>query len=234
MKQYFKRRFYMKKDYTHISFVLDRSGSMESVKSDTIGGFNSFLKDQQKESGACSLSMIQFDNEYEELHNFKAVKDVAELTDKVYVPRAMTALLDAMGRMIVSTGNALEKIKEEDRPEKVIFVVLTDGMENASKEFTHAKVMEMIKHQEEKYAWKFIYLGANQDAIQVGATMGFAAGNSMSFAANCAGVTSSYVSVSNNIKSMRKMKREDYVTNDSFFSDEDRKKQEEAGKVQSK
>jgi hypothetical protein len=204
---------------------------MESVKSDTIGGFNSFLKDQQKESGECSLSMIQFDSDYEELHNFKAIKDVLALTDKVYVPRATTALLDAMGRMIVSTGNALEKMKEEDRPEKVIFVILTDGLENASKEFTHKKVMEMIKHQEEKYNWKFIYLGANQDAVQVGAAMGFAAGNSMSFTANSLGVSSSYQSVSTNMKNLRKMKIEDYVVSDSFFTDEDRKKQDEAGKT---
>lgn len=221
----------MKKDYTHISFVLDRSGSMNSIKQDTIGGFNEFLRKQKEEKGECTFSMIQFDVEYQILHSFVSIKDVPELNDETFVPRSTTALYDALGRCIISTGEKISKMKEEEKPEKVLFVILTDGMENSSMEFSYDKIKEMIKHQSEKYNWKFIYLGANQDAIAVAQDIGINSSSSMSFAANEEGVKCSYVSLSNSIGSLRKMKAEDYNSNENeIFSQEDRNKQNEAMK----
>src|ERR1035437_3209746 len=151
----------MKENYTHISVVLDRSGSMSSIASDTIGGFNTFLKTQKEAVGTCTFSLMQFDNEHTIIHDGVDINEVPDLDATTFVPRGGTALWDAIGRTIHATGAYLGKMKEADRPEKVVFVIITDGDENSSREFSHAKVREMIKHQTDKYQWGIIFLGAN-------------------------------------------------------------------------
>ena len=142
----------MKKDYTHISLVLDRSGSMDSVKADTIGSFNTFLKEQKENPKECTFTLVQFDNEYEIIHDFVSLKKSKNLTEKTFVPRGMTALYDAIGRTINSVGQKLADMSEEDRPERVIFVVLTDGEENSSKEFHRDQINEIIRFHDLKEA----------------------------------------------------------------------------------
>lgn len=191
----------MKKNYTHVSALLDKSGSMESIKNDTIGGFNNFIKDQQKEDGEMTLSLSQFDSEYDIVHDFVNIHKVEPLTDKTFVPRGSTKLLDSLGRMIIDTGNKLANMSENERPEKVIFVITTDGQENASTEFKPEKIAEMVKHQEENYNWQFIYLGANQDAFTVGQSLGM---QGVNYTASAGGTRAMYAAVSSNISLNKK------------------------------
>lgn len=186
-----------------ITIVLDRSGSMESIKDDTIGGFNSFLEDQKETPGDDLLTLIQFDNRYEVVHDAVPLSEVKPLNGKTFVPRASTALLDAIGRAINSTGARLATMKEEDRPEQVIFVIVTDGYENASQEFSRKQVFDMIDHQTEKYSWQFVYLGANQDAIKVASNLGISAGSSMSYAATSVGTNSAWKGFSRSVTSRK-------------------------------
>ncbi len=181
---------------TDITVLLDRSGSMASILDDTIGGFNSFLKDQQSQEGSAKMTLVQFDNDYDEVYTGVDIKEVEALTPKTFVPRGSTALLDSMARTITATGVRLGSIPADDRPQNVVFVIITDGAENCSKEVTRDKVFEMVKHQTEKYNWTFLYLGANQDAISVGTGLGIGASNSLSYSANSAGVRNSYSAAS--------------------------------------
>ncbi len=219
----------MKNDYSHVAIVLDRSGSMESVKSDTIGGFNEFLKKQKQETGSCTFSLVQFDHEYEVLEDFKDINKVSELNNKTFSPRGMTALYDAVGRTITSIGKKLSEMKEEDRPERVIFVIVTDGLENSSKEFTSDKISEMISHQTNIYKWQFMFLGANQDAIFAAGQIGIKSGNAMSYAATGTGVTKLFVqNLSKTVSNYRNMDYATYSSNTAeAFSSEDRKIQED-------
>lgn len=175
---------------THITVILDRSGSMQSVRSDVIGGFNTFLDEQKKTPGECTFTLAQFDTNdpYEVLRDFAPLNEVQPLGDE-YLPRGGTPLYDAVGRGIIDTGHRLARLPEDQRPGKVIFVIITDGQENSSREFTRDKVFEMTRHQQEKYSWQFVYIGANQDAMAVGATLGVAAANSLTYgAANSGGM----------------------------------------------
>ena len=162
----------MKKDLTEIIFVLDRSGSMSSLAEDTIGGFNSYIESQKKEKGRALVTTVLFDNEYEILHNGVNLNDIQPLTDKEYFARGTTALLDAVGKTILDVGARLNKTPEEERPEKVIMIITTDGQENASREFTKEQLKKMIEEQQNKYSWQFIFLGANIDAVQEAADFG--------------------------------------------------------------
>jgi len=183
----------MKKGLTEIVCILDRSGSMSHLTTDTIGGFNTFLKEQKEVEGEARLSLVLFDDEYDLLFDHVDIQSVEELTDKTYFARGNTALFDAIGRTINAVGERLKKTEEDERPEKVIFVITTDGHENASTEFTEkSQIKDMIDHQEEKYSWEFIYMGANQDAIAEGSTFGIKAGRAMNFIADSEGVGSSY------------------------------------------
>jgi Mg-chelatase subunit ChlD len=211
-------------DFTDISVVLDRSGSMESVRSDTIGGFNTFLKEQQACPGRANLSLIQFDDHYEVVHASKTIGEVPALTSQTFVPRGSTALLDAIGRTINDTGARLSAMDEESRPGKVVVVILTDGHENSSHEFTKAKINEMITRQREAYAWEFVFLGANQDAIAVGQGMGFVGANAMTYAPNAAGTEAAFVATSANLRSYRTG-----TSTTTGYSDADREAQKRAG-----
>lgn len=214
------------KNKTDITIILDRSGSMESVKTDTIGGFNSFLSEQQKVAGEASLSLVQFDDQYEVVYLDKEINAADKLTDATFQPRGMTALYDAIGRTINSVGQRLGDLAENDRPDKIVFVILTDGFENASKEFSAVKINQMISHQKEKYSWEFIFIGANQDAVLSAKAIGISADAALTYAANAEGTQEAFGSVARNVANYRQSN----VAASLNFSDEDRAKQEKAMK----
>jgi Mg-chelatase subunit ChlD len=170
------------KDATHIAVLLDRSGSMAEVKDETISGFNYFLKEQKTAGDNASFTLVQFDSESTDVvHEARPVRDVPDLNQDTYQPRGSTPLLDALGQTINSTGRTLAAIPEANRPDKVVFVVITDGQENASHHFTKARVKEMIDHQTGKYNWQFVYLGANQDAFAEAGAVGIGMANAANF-----------------------------------------------------
>ena len=162
----------MKKDLTELVFILDRSGSMSGLESDTIGGYNAMLEKQKKEPGEAIITTVLFDDKYELLHDRINLKGIAPITDKEYFVRGTTALLDAVGKTINKIANVQKHTAEEERAEQVMFVITTDGMENASREFSYEKVRRMIEHQKTKYGWEFIFLGANIDAINTAGRFG--------------------------------------------------------------
>jgi uncharacterized protein YegL len=194
----------MKQDLTEIGIVLDRSGSMDSMAKEAIGGINAFLESQAKLPGEARLTLVLFDHEYLEVHAGRPIKEVPALTAETYVPRGTTALLDAIGRTVKTIGERLDKTPEGDRPAKVIIAILTDGLENASKEFKSKQIREMIEHQKAKYAWEFIYLAANQDAIAVGETFGISADSAVTFDADTPeGAERAYAAVGEVISALR-------------------------------
>lgn len=219
----------MKQGYTDITFILDRSGSMQSVKADTIGGFNNFLQEQKKQPGEATVSLFQFDTEYETVYEGKSIQEAPELTGETFVPRGGTALLDAIGRTINVNGARFSNMKEEDRPEKVVVVILTDGEENSSKEFTHREINALISHQQGIYKWQFVFLGANQDAISSAASMGINIQNAMTYAHNAAGSANAFNSLSKRMVAYRASVGEVASAASLNFTEEDRKLQEEAG-----
>ena len=164
-----------------ITVVLDRSGSMQSIREDTIGGLNTFFADQKKEDGNDVITMVQFDTEYEIIFEGVELEHVTDITEETFVPRGCTALLDAMGRTINTTKARLDALSEDEKPEKVIFIVITDGHENSSKEFSRNQVFDMVTECTEKNDWHFIYLGANQDAIAVGRGMGISRDSAITY-----------------------------------------------------
>ena len=169
----------MKPDLTDITLVVDRSGSMQDIRSDAEGGVNAFIESQAKEPGEALLTLVQFDTEYEFLHTGAPIKKVPKYS---LVPRGATALLDAVGRAINETGERIAKLDEANRPGLVVFVVMTDGLENSSREFSKSRIKEMIGHQQEKYGWQFTFLGADQDAFAEANAMGIDAAGAANFA----------------------------------------------------
>jgi hypothetical protein len=180
---------------SEIVCVVDRSGSMSSVRDDAIGGFNSFLESQRAVPGEARLTLVLFDHEYGVLHEGVPLEAVPPLDDNSYVPRGMTALLDAVGRTIDDVGKRLSDTPEVDRPEKVIVSILTDGYENASHDYSYDRVSEMIRHQREKYGWEFVFLAANQDAIASASALSIDAADALSFQATPDGVRAGYASL---------------------------------------
>lgn len=186
--------------YTDVTVLLDRSGSMQSIKTDTEGGFNAFVEDQKRLPGECRLTLVQFDNEYEFVYRGVPVADVAPLN---LMPRGGTALLDAIGRSISETGERLAKLPEHQRPQNVVFVIITDGQENASREYGRERVFAMVKHQSSKYNWQFIYLGANQDAIAVGGSFGVNANACANYGTSKEAVAGTYSVASGKLGALR-------------------------------
>lgn len=195
----------MKKNLTEMVFILDRSGSMYNLTADTIGGFNSMIENQKKEEGEAFVTTVLFDDKYELLHDHVNIKDIKTITNKEYYTRGCTALLDAIGKTINSIGVRLSKTPEHERPEKVIFVITTDGWENASREFTKQKVKEMIEHQQGKYSWMFMFLGANIDAVGEAASLGIAASHSHTYSATSVGTSSVYTCVNSAMSNLRSL-----------------------------
>lgn len=170
-----------KPDSTLVAVVMDRSGSMSSCRSVTIEGFNEFLRKQKETPGDCVLYYTQFDDQYEIVHKYKAVNDMPYLNEETYVPRGTTALMDAVGKTIVQIGMDLSGKSEDERPSNVIFVIQTDGMENASKEYKAPQIKEMIKEQTDKYNWQFLFLGADLNSMQQATHMGIAVMDSLNY-----------------------------------------------------
>ena len=155
----------MRKGLTEIVFILDRSGSMSGLETDTIGGYNSLIEKQKKEDGEVYISTVLFDDVSEVLHDRVSLDKIKPMTDKEYYVRGCTALLDALGGAIHHIGNVHKYAREEDRPEKTLFIITTDGQENSSHHYTYEKVKQMVERQKERYGWEFLFLGANIDAI---------------------------------------------------------------------
>jgi hypothetical protein len=165
-------------NYTHLAVLLDRSGSMHAIKSDTEGGFAAFLEEQRSVPGRCDVTLAQFDDVYEEVYTARPLASVPRLNLQ---PRGTTALLDAIGRLVRTTGERLAAMPEDQRPGSVLVVIMTDGLENASAEYTPPAVRALIDEQTRTYGWTFVYLGANQDAIAVGEGLGVSRGMAMTY-----------------------------------------------------
>jgi Mg-chelatase subunit ChlD len=195
----------MKTGLVEIISILDRSGSMAGLEKDTIGGYNSFIATQAKLPGELKVTTILFDDKYELLYS--GVKaDEAMLNDSNYTTRGSTALLDAVGKTILDIGARLANTKEEDRAEKIIFVITTDGQENASKEFNHVKIKEMITHQRDVYKWEFVFFGANIETEVVAEELGINLENAHSYVADEEGVKNMMMYASDIVSNMRTQK----------------------------
>ena len=171
----------MKKNLTELVFILDKSGSMSGLEKDTIGGFNSMLDQQRKVDGECVITTILFDNRYELLHDRIDIRAVQPITGKEYFVGGSTALLDAIGKTIHKIGSVQKNTTEEYRAEKVMFVIITDGEENASRHYSSAQIRQMIQHQKERYGWEFIFLGANIDAVETAGRFGIDADRAVDY-----------------------------------------------------
>lgn len=185
----------MKKGLTELVFILDRSGSMSGLETDTIGGYNALLKKQKEETGEAIITTVLFDDHYELLHDRINLRGVRPITQEEYYVRGTTALLDAVGKTINKIGNALKHTREEEHPEHVMFVITTDGLENASREFSSEKVKQMIEHQKSKYSWEFIFLGANIDAAETAAKVGISKDMAVNYHADSQGTLLNYETV---------------------------------------
>ncbi|HZJ57131.1 MAG TPA: vWA domain-containing protein [Clostridia bacterium] len=178
----------MKSELTELVLILDKSGSMSGLESDTIGGYNSMLQKQREVEGECRITTVLFDNNYELLHDRIDIRAVSPITEKEYFVGGTTALLDAIGRTVHKIISVQKSTAKEYQAEKVIFVIITDGMENASREYSAGKVKALIERQEEKYGWEFIFLGANIDAVETAGHFGIRANRAQNFHADSAGV----------------------------------------------
>ena len=194
----------MKKDLTELVFILDRSGSMSGLESDTIGGYNAMLKKQQQEAGEAVVTTVLFDDQYELLHDRINIKGIRPISAREYYVRGCTALLDAIGKTIQKIANVQQHTSEEERAEKVLFVITTDGMENASQEYSYQKIRALVEKQQKKYGWEFIFLGANIDAIAAAADLGISADRSANYHADSAGTQLNYEAVSDAVSDLRK------------------------------
>ena len=193
----------MKKNLTEIVFILDRRGSMAGLEGDTIGGFNAMIDKQKKEHGEAFVSTVLFDNESVVIHDRVDIQKIEPMTDRDYYVRGCTALLDAVGGAIHHIGNVHKYAREEDRPEKTLFVITTDGMENASRQYSYERLKAMIERQKEKYGWEFIFLGANIDAAKEAASFGIDSDHSANYHADRKGTSVIYEAMSEAVCSVR-------------------------------
>ena len=178
----------MKKGLTELVFILDKSGSMGGLETDTIGGYNSMLAKQQEVEGECHITTVLFDNNYELLHDRIDIKAVSPISEKEYQVGGSTALLDAIGRTIYKIGNAQKHTADDYRAEKVMFVIITDGEENSSREYSAEKIKAQIERQKEKYGWEFVFLGANIDAIETAGRFGISADRAQNYHSDSEGI----------------------------------------------
>ena len=193
----------MKNNITELVFILDRSGSMSGLEADTIGGFNSLIEKQKKQDGECFVSTILFDNDSEVLHDRVRLADVKPMTDRDYTVRGCTALLDAIGGAIRHIAHIHKYARPEDVPEHTVFVITTDGMENASHWYTRAQVKGMVEHQKERYGWEFLFLGANMDAIAAAEGIGIHRDRAAKYVQDTAGMELNYRVLSDTICAVR-------------------------------
>ena len=192
---------------TELVFILDRSGSMGGLESDTIGGFNSMLAKQQTEQGDCRITTVLFDNEYEVLHDRIDIKAVSQITGCEYFVRGSTALLDAVGKTINKIGGVQKNTAEEYRADKVLFIITTDGMENASREFDYDRIKSMIERQKSEYKWEFIFLGANIDAVETANRFGIAKDRAQNFHNDSEGIKLNYNILSDTVLQYRRSEK---------------------------
>ena len=193
----------MKKGLTEVVFILDRSGSMAGLEKDTIGGFNAMLEKQRRGEGQALISTVLFSNESAVIHDRVDAREVPPLTDREYFVCGCTALLDAVGGAIRHIGNVHKYAREEDRPERTLFVITTDGMENASRHYDLRRVRAMIERQKARYGWEFLFLGANIDAVDTAARLGIDADRAANFHCDARGTQLNYEAVSDAVSAMR-------------------------------
>ncbi len=193
----------MKKNLTELVFILDRSGSMAGLEADTIGGFNALVEKQKKEPGECYVSTVLFDNVSQVLHDRVPLEHIAPMTGKDYTVRGCTALLDAIGSAIHHIGNVHKYARTEDVPEHTLFVITTDGMENASHRYTAGKVRQMIEKQKAKHGWEFLFLGANIDAVETARHFGIGADRAVNYHPDPAGTQLNYDVLSDAVREVR-------------------------------
>ena len=193
----------MRKNLTEIVFILDRSGSMSGLEADTIGGFNSMIEKQKKTEGEALISTVLFDNTSEVIHDRVSVQNIKPMTDEDYTVRGCTALLDAIGGAIHHIGNVHKYARAEDVPEHTLFVITTDGMENASRRYDSEKVKKMIERQKEKYGWEFLFLGANIDAVETARGFGISEDRAVNYHSDSEGTQLNYEVVSEAICAVR-------------------------------
>lgn len=194
----------MKKGLTEVVFILDRSGSMRGLESDTIGGFNSMLEKQKNEEGDVIISTVLFDNQSEVLYDRVPVEKVEPMNERCYYVRGCTALLDALGGAIHHIGNVHKHAKKNNRPEKTLFIITTDGMENASQRYTYDKVKQMVERQKKQYGWEFLFIGANIDAINVAGRFGIAPDRAVKYECDSKGTRSNFNAISKMVTGYRK------------------------------
>ena len=193
----------MKDNLTELFIILDRSGSMEPLTADTIGGYNSLIEQQRKPEGEMRVTTVLFDDQYDLLYDTVDINEIPPLTEDTYFARGLTALLDAVGKTIDAAGLRYSRMLESDRPSKVIFAITTDGMENASREYTLERVKNLIEQKKEKYGWEFLFFGANIDAFGAARSMGIPARQTMQFSHDAAGVEACFQHMSCSISEMR-------------------------------
>ncbi len=193
----------MKKNLTELVFILDRSGSMSGLEQDTIGGFNSMIEKQRKQDGECYVSTVLFDNESQVIHDRIKLNDVPKMTDNDYTVRGCTALIDALGGAIHHIGNIHKYARPEDVPENTMFIITTDGMENASHRYSSEQVKKMIERQKSKYGWEFLFIGANIDAVETASRYGIAPERAVNYNADGIGTQILYENVSKAVCSVR-------------------------------
>ena len=194
----------MRKGLTEVVFILDRSGSMRGLEGDTIGGFNSMIEKQRKEEGEALISTVLFDDQTEVLYDRVPVEKVEPMNDSQYYVRGCTALLDAIGGAIHHIGNVHKYAREEDRPEKTLFIITTDGMENASHMYDYKTIKKMVEKQKNKYGWDFLFLGANIDAIEVAGRFGIKANRAYNYECDSVGTSLNYRVLSDAVSAVRR------------------------------
>ena len=197
----------MNSNLTEIVFILDRSGSMAGLEGDTIGGFNAFVEKQKKEEGEALLSAVLFSDREQVLYDRVDLRKVEPMTEAQYQVGGCTALLDAIGGAVHHIGNVHKYAREEDRPAKTVFVITTDGMENASRRYSYQDVQRMVKHEQEKYGWEFLFLGADMDAISAARSFGIRSDRAVRYYKDGSGTELNYSILSQTVGKIRKGER---------------------------